>query len=241
LGFPNIIHQIWVQGAAAMPQPYRENSLTWTRHNPGWAHRIWDDQSLRALMEERAPEWLPLFVAQPEMEARADVGRYALLQLFGGVYADMDTECRRPIAPLLARSEARLQVTTYSTPRDEEDPFRHATNSVIASAPAHPVWTLARRQIEQNPIQLWTVGRTGPEMLRPILRQHARENAGDIGLIGYPGSITTFSMPIVCMRLLSRMHRTNCVLDFNDSARRIAAENRSAWWRGVRNRFLPFR
>ena len=221
-----------------MPRDYRTAALTWKRRNPGWAHRMWDDHSLRALMSDCAPEWLRAYAAQPEMEARADVGRYALLDLFGGVYADIDTECRRPIASLLAGSDSRLQLTIYSNPRSDPDPFAHATNSVMASFPGHPVWSRARSGIEENAQQRWVVARTGPLMLRPILRRYAEEHPGDIRLIGYPYSITTFMLPKPYMRLLSWMRRENCLLDFNDSARRAAREKAETWSRRV---LRPFR
>ena len=118
----------------------------------------------------------------------------------------------------MARSHSRLQATYYSG--DRRSPIDCATNSVVASCPRHPIWSLVLRRVENNGLHMLVVCRTGPDMLRPVLRQYAEENPGDVTLIGYPHAITTFIMPKVSMRALSWMRRENCILDFNDSGRR---------------------
>lgn len=223
MDIPRSIHQIWIQGADALPPQYRAAALTWKNRNPGWTHRLWDEESLRALMLARAPEWWAVYSVQPEVEAKADVARYALLQTFGGLYADIDTECRRPIAPLLARSDSRLQATYYSN--DRRSPIECATNSVVASCPGHPIWPLVLRRLQTNGLHMLVVCRTGPDMLRPILRQYTEDNPGDVALIGYPHAITTFILPRLSMRAISWMRKENCILDFNDSGRRAAASS----------------
>ena len=87
MNIPAIIHQIWIQGANTVPARYRENSHTWRKKNPDWEYKLWDESSLRALMTEKAPEWLLLYNWQNEVVARADVGRYVVLQQYGGLYA----------------------------------------------------------------------------------------------------------------------------------------------------------
>jgi mannosyltransferase OCH1-like enzyme len=217
---PRCIHQIWIQGADAMPRRYRAAASTWARKNTDWTHRIWDEASLRRLMLARASDWWAVYARQPEVEAKADVARYALLSTLGGLYADIDTECRRPVARLLETSRARLHTTCYTG--DSRPPIDCATNSVVASAPGHPIWPLVLRRVKDNGLHMLVVCRTGPEMLRPILRQYAEENPGQIGLIVYPHAFTTFITPRFAMRVISRVRRENCILDFNDSGRRAA-------------------
>jgi mannosyltransferase OCH1-like enzyme len=220
MDIPHCIHQIWIQGADALPRRYRAGASTWVRRNAGWTHQIWDEVSLRGLMLARAPEWWDVYARQPEVEAKADVARYAVLDTLGGLYADIDTECRRPVAALLESSSARLHTTFYSW--DMRAPIDCATNSVVASAPGHPIWPLVLRQVAVNGLHITVVCRTGPEMLRPILRRYAEENPGQVGLIGYPHAITTFITSRLALRAISRVRRENCILDFNDSARRAA-------------------
>lgn len=223
-GIPRIIHQIWVQGVDAMPQRYVELTATWARRNPGWTHRLWDETSLRALLERG--RWWPVYDAQPEVVARADVARYALLQRFGGVYADVDSECRRPIDALLGRS--RICVTTYSHPRPAPTRFADATNSVLASVPAHPLWDDVLAWLEdERTARLFITERTGPEMLSRLLRNHA----ADVRLVRFPRALTTGFFPLPVMRAFSRVVPANCILDFNDSGRAEVRRFLRRFWR----------
>lgn len=214
-----------------MPQRYRENADTWSRRNPGWMHRLWDEWSLRELLLGGA--WWPLYTAQPDLAARADVARYALLQHFGGVYADIDTECRRAIDPLFVRSAARLHVSLYTHPRRRR--WNDLTNSFLASTPAHPLWSdvlarLARHDVASLP----TTERTGPAMLARLLEQHDARTPADVRIIGLPFAFTSALVPVPLMRLFSRLRRENCLLDFNDAGR---AEVRRVIRRAVRAGF----
>jgi mannosyltransferase OCH1-like enzyme len=215
---PRIIHQIWIQGAHALPPRYREMTATWARCNPGWTHRLWDEDALRALLESDG--WWRIYIAQPEPMARADVARYALLQRFGGVYADVDTECRRSIEPMLAKSSARLHVTLYSHPRPSRTRYSDATNSFLASTPAHPLWNDVRERLQMlHDPRILLVMRTGPAMLSPLIEQHAEREPGDVHLIALPQVFTSAICPVPLMRGFSALHPRKCVLDFNDAGR----------------------
>ncbi|HUR80983.1 MAG TPA: glycosyltransferase [Thermoanaerobaculia bacterium] len=223
-GIPRIIHQIWIQGAAALPARYRELTATWTLRHPGWTHRLWDESSLRAVLNGTA--WWRVYEKQPELTARADVARYALLQRFGGVYADVDVECRRPVDSLLG--DARLCVTNYTHPRPAATRFADATNSFLASVPAHPLWddVLARLEDEAH-ANCFVTERTGPAMLAGILETHA----DDVHLVRFPHAFTTSLVPALTMRAFSRVVAANCILDFNDSGRATARRIARRVWR----------
>lgn len=229
-GIPRIIHQIWIQGIDVMPARYQELTSTWRRHHPGWTHRLWDEGSLRALLE--GTRWWRAYLKQPELIARADVARYALLQRFGGIYADADIECCRPIDTLVRG--ARLYVTKYSHLRPARSRFSHATNSFIASVAAHPLWedVLARLEDEAT-AGLFFLKRTGPGMFARALERHA----DDVRLIRFPHAFTTALIPARVMRAFSRVVASNHMLDFNDSGRAAGRRIlRLAWRRATLRR-----
>jgi mannosyltransferase OCH1-like enzyme len=49
------------------------------------------------------PEFLPTYLSYPSGILRADIWRVLVLYKYGGVYADIDVECLKPIDELLAR------------------------------------------------------------------------------------------------------------------------------------------
>lgn len=222
-GIPRIIHQIWIQGVDLMPPRYRELTATWSRCNPSWTHRVWDESSLRALLGET--RWWPVYAKQHEFCARADVARYALLQRFGGVYADVDTECRRAIDALV--DGARITVTLYSHPRPTVSRLDDVTNSIIASVPAHPIWDDVLAWLEDAAHDhLFVTERTGPRMLARFVETYAP----DARLVRFPHALTTAILPSAVMRAFSRIAWSNRVLDYNDAGRaRARYLLRRAW------------
>ena len=86
---PKVIHQIWIG-----PDPRPEGWMrTWRDRHPDWGYRLWTDETLAAVpLRTRAK--LPLI---PEVNGRADVIRWGLLERFGGVFVDADSECVRPL------------------------------------------------------------------------------------------------------------------------------------------------
>jgi len=88
---PKVIHQIWL-GGGSPPEDHRAYMESWRTHNPRWQLRLWTDQD--------AP--IPPFARRARHVAeRADLVRYEILRRHGGVYADTDVECLRPIDALL--------------------------------------------------------------------------------------------------------------------------------------------
>ena len=103
---PRVIHQTWK--TAEPPAEWAPLVDTWKAHHPEWQHRIWTDADCRSLVAERLPDLLPTYDGYPYAILRADAFRYAVLLVEGGVYADMDVECLRPLDPLFERESCVL-------------------------------------------------------------------------------------------------------------------------------------
>ncbi|HET6486776.1 MAG TPA: glycosyltransferase [Spirochaetia bacterium] len=146
MAIPRVLHQIWLQGEREVPERYDDLRRSWKERNPGWEHRFWDDASIRALVAGRYPWFLSVYDGYRYLHQRVDSGRYFILYEQGGVYADLDTECLRPMDRLLRQyPRAGLLVS--------EQPFgpiemklirlvvgarRIVTNAVMAAAPQAP-------------------------------------------------------------------------------------------------------
>jgi len=134
---PRRIHQLW--HSAALPD-YACDS--WRRLNPGWEWRLWTDADLLALVRADYPALEQLYLSYPNSVQRADLGRYLVLDRFGGLYADIDTQCLTPVEPLAA--ERRIILC--------EEPIEHRHhcdalglermyfNGVMAGPARHPFW-----------------------------------------------------------------------------------------------------
>ena len=95
---PKIIHQTWkTKDVPKITIPWIES---WKRLNPDWEYRFWTDEDNLKLCQEEFPELLYIYTSYQFDIQRADVARYMILYQHGGLYADIDTECFRPVDAL---------------------------------------------------------------------------------------------------------------------------------------------
>jgi hypothetical protein len=107
------VHQIWLQGRAAIPPDIRLSMQTWveaTKRRSTYRYAFWDDALIRDLLPRIAfPRIRAIYERVPEHlhGIRADIARLVILFHFGGLYADADTRVLRP-EPLLDHFEKAL-------------------------------------------------------------------------------------------------------------------------------------
>jgi hypothetical protein len=148
---------------------------TWREHHPGWQYRLWTDSDCRALIENRARWFLPIYDGYPEPIMRVDAFRYFLMFHLGGIYVDLDFECLRPMDVLVrgARVLCGLEPDEHlqeAVVRASGLP-RVVANAFLASVPQHPFWlhvmeTLAAARGRPGPLEA-----TGPFLLTRALQE----------------------------------------------------------------------
>ena len=104
------IHFVWLQGETDLRtrQPMLWGYVqTWAQHFPDWGHTVWDDTMLRELLSRHFdPAVLAAYTLLPKFAMKSDIGRYAALYAYGGMYVDTDMECLRNFEHLLSRTAA---------------------------------------------------------------------------------------------------------------------------------------
>ncbi len=173
---PRILHQTWK--TPDLPPQWRPFRDSWLRHHPGWRHVLWTDEDNRRLIAEHHPWFLPTYDAFPRPIQRVDAAKYFILHTLGGVYADLDSECFRPLDPLLARGGAVVGRARNGV----------IECAVLASPPRHPLWEIAFREMQEPPLVArlfhgrWRVDATyvlfstGPQMMRRAVRRYLAEH-----------------------------------------------------------------
>jgi inositol phosphorylceramide mannosyltransferase catalytic subunit len=134
---PQVVFQTW-KSRTQVPSNYDAWSRSFRHHNPRYECMIWDDLDNREFVAEQFPWFLPFYDRYPKEIFRADAVRYFFLYKFGGLYADMDTECLKPLDPILRTGDAifgRMGV---------DKRFEHSIpNAMMASKRLHLIWLLA--------------------------------------------------------------------------------------------------
>jgi mannosyltransferase OCH1-like enzyme len=134
---PRVLHQIWV-GRDPLPKEFASYVETWKRHHPEWEHRMWTEENLPT--DLRRPEVLER-IRQPA--ERSDILRLELLWRHGGVYVDVDMECRSSLDPHIGDAEF---FTAWIKKKVEGRPQR-VSNTFMGSVPGHPLLDRALNEL----------------------------------------------------------------------------------------------
>lgn len=162
MAIPRTVHRIWLGAAEDLPAEQRAFGESWARLNPGWEVRLWGDGDVDALVSDPAA-----YARARNPSERSDVLRYEILRRFGGVYADTDVECLRPLEPLLGGVRA---FAGY------EAPGRLGT-AIVGTTPGHPLVERAVAALSRTigtgtypdasgPVFLTAVARGVPDLVR---------------------------------------------------------------------------
>jgi inositol phosphorylceramide mannosyltransferase catalytic subunit len=165
LHIPRIIHQSWK--TKDLPPKFQRWHSSWRRVNPDWTMRLWTDDHNLELVTTHFPWFKDTYVALPANIMRADSARYMYMYTFGGVYADLDMECLKPMDDLLMGHRCVLA-------RMGNDPdFSHSIpNAFMASEPGHAFWLLCLfhiTEIHRKDPNSTAEALTGPVMLKQVM------------------------------------------------------------------------
>ena len=126
---PRQILQFW--DMEVVPADVAQLMQTWRQNNPGHAVYVFNDMEAKAyLAASFAPGVLAAYRRAAAPAQKADLFRLAWLAREGGVYADADNRCLKPVSTLVP---ADAQLVLY-----QED-LGTLGNDFIAAVPAHPV------------------------------------------------------------------------------------------------------
>ena len=179
---PQLITQTWK--SADLPPAARRLAEGWRRHNPGMTYRLFDDEDCAALVRDVFPCHFEQYQALPFPVMRADVFRYAVIYRDGGLYADIDMECTRPVAALLSGTGTVLATEARMTERRRRElgyprPYQIA-NCIFAGPAGAPFFKAAvdramalcaaRASIDRGDIE----DLTGPRMLTRLFYEAPR-------------------------------------------------------------------
>lgn len=92
---PQIIHQIWI-GNRPIPSKLQEYQKTWREQHPDWEYKMWTNEEVKNYTFVNQ-ELKFLFDQALTLGERVDVLRYDILYQYGGIYADCDCICLKPL------------------------------------------------------------------------------------------------------------------------------------------------
>ena len=93
---PKTIYQTW----KTQNLPYKISRIhaNMLNKNPGYEHIIYTDEQMNDFISSNADKEIQtLYWKMNHIVAKADIWRYTILYLNGGIYLDIDSEIKRPL------------------------------------------------------------------------------------------------------------------------------------------------
>lgn len=162
---PRVVHRIWFG-----PEPMRDELVAYGEswEAAGYEVRLWTEQNLPPLVNQQVYDdpnigmWVGGGVPRlGRWVQRADLVSYELLYQFGGIYANTDMECVRPLDPILDG------VTAFAGYEQEH----FLSNALMGCTPGHPFF---RAVIDRLPARYYGMAgcpmnvTTGPHLLTAV-------------------------------------------------------------------------
>jgi len=95
---PRLIHRTWkVSDPLQFPEDVRSSVASFQARNEAVLQLVWSDQACAEFVDAYYPSAATEFRALPHPVLRADLFRYMVLNIFGGVYSDIDTTLLRAV------------------------------------------------------------------------------------------------------------------------------------------------
>jgi len=139
---PKIIHQTAPEDRGTWPDVWGRYQVTWQTKHPDFQYVLWTDEDLDRFMKTEYPEYYDVYRAYDVHIKRVDVARYFILYHFGGIYADMDTECVRRFYDRLPPGKVSVAESSW--------PGEKYQNALMASPKGHPLWLKVFEDLRAN-------------------------------------------------------------------------------------------
>ena len=147
-------------------EQFREIIKTWKDKNPTYEYRFYSDEDCDTFIQANFDD--RTYSAYKKIlpgAYKADMWRYCILYMYGGVYVDIDTVCMNPIDMFLTPEIECMTVIDFNTGKEKHTLF----NTFLATVPKFRVCLDCIQQIvynvENNLIPTYKVDFCGPGLL----------------------------------------------------------------------------
>jgi inositol phosphorylceramide mannosyltransferase catalytic subunit len=171
---PKIIHFIWI-GEKKIPDWIN----TWIEKNPNFKYKIWNEEEINKFKLENRHQY-DKYYKSGNYSGASNIVRYELLNRFGGVYIDADTECLKPI---------NNKWLNYDFVGCKSPNVNVIATSILFSKPNNPILKEIIKQIKIKKKLEPSYKNTGSFVLTPIIKEDKGNNLILESEIFYPMNI----------------------------------------------------
>ena len=169
---PYHIYQTWE--TELVPPQWRHAQSTVLQMNGNFEYSLVTDADRYRIIHEHMPTLVHVLRSYPHAVQRADLIRYVIMYIYGGLYLDLDYVCLQNLSPLVDSLPDGCDVGLVPSNNSRG----HVTNSVLISRPGAEFW-LEVIPAASEPPPWWAITKhatvfatTGPLMMNRVLQQH---------------------------------------------------------------------
>ena len=189
---PKLIHQTWkTKNLSEIDTKSCVYMNSWRQKNPEWEYKLYDDLDCRNFIKAYHPDALKVYDLLPKKVEKADFFRYLAILSFGGIYADIDCACAKPIETWMNNKDGMVVGVELMISENEREklpkgyPNQLFCQWTFAARPNHPILHNLKNIIidnienEMKPMgmsDLDTLKRTGPVPFTQAIMNFLKEN-----------------------------------------------------------------
>ncbi|KPM42700.1 hypothetical protein AK830_g3878 [Neonectria ditissima] len=132
--FPRKIWQIWKHDPSSFAQQELERARTWTEKNPEWRWEVLTDANELGYVEHHfgphgfnRPDIVEFFRTVQIKIIKADLLRYLVMYVEGGMYTDIDVEALKPITEFIPKAFDEAGIDMIIGIETDEPKFKNHT------------------------------------------------------------------------------------------------------------------
>jgi mannosyltransferase OCH1-like enzyme len=161
-----------------VPEEWKQAQTSIIQMNPTWKYYLFNDHDNLRIVQEYFPWFERTYTSFPYDIQRADVIRYMLMYLYGGIYVDLDYIAIKPFDEMpIDKSTDIVLVKSVNNTLSITNSFMYCLK------PQHEFWLLCLKHIHKNSTMTY-LGKhlavhfsTGPYMLHFIYKQYPNKSS----------------------------------------------------------------
>ena len=167
---PKKIFQTWETDKP--PFKMSQAMESWKQKNPNWEYKLFTAQErIKFIKKHFGKEVLDAYYTLVPGAFKADLWRYCVLYVHGGVYVDSDMICETPLDTWI--------IGNLVVVRDDPMAFKWLANGFIAAKPNHKAFKIAIDQIVlncKNKNEMFYLDYTGPALWGKSVNKYLNNN-----------------------------------------------------------------
>ena len=169
---PKIIHQTW-ESWDSIVEPCHDVIERMKARNPDFEYRFYSADDRKQVVEHYSARALKAYESLKIPAMQADLFRYCVLYLHGGVYLDIKSEVTEHLSDLIAQHKGQLMYGVWPHPPPSHK--NHARTSFLVWPKRHDVMKkLIEKSIQnvENRDSSWVSFVTGPDVYAKVVNDN---------------------------------------------------------------------